>query len=267
MNNVKKISLITELIDKTEQLAYRDGDTLNAIRQEAEMIIKMIFGEGSSYRDSLNSANFYPMVAPVEEEFKRKTWNSGQRSLINTFNTMKREIELSSEIVEENGEIPKDEMKTDELFDKVFLVHGHDESMKQAVARTTERLGLNAIILGEQDDEGLTVIEKFEKYATECNYAVVLLSPDDIGYSRKEEQQTNNYRARQNVILELGYFIGKLGRSNVLTLVKDDPSGPLELPSDIAGVLYTQFDSNGGWKLKLVRGLKSNGYQVSADDL
>ncbi|MBP1083492.1 TIR domain-containing protein [Bacillus capparidis] len=140
--------------------------------------------------------------------------------------------------------------------------------MKQAVARTIEKLGLESIILSEQDDEGFTVIEKFEKHASDCNYAVVLLSPDDIGFKRSEQQPLlNNFRARQNVILELGYFIGKLSRKNVLALLKDDPSGQLEIPSDIVGVIYTQFDISNGWKLNLVKGLKSSGYNVSADNL
>lgn len=95
---------------------------------------------------------------------------------------------------------------------------------------------------------------------------MVLLSPDDIGSLRTQETSIK-FRARQNVILELGYFIGKLGRQNVIAMVKDDASGKMEIPTDLAGLIYVQFDSSDGWKLKLVKRLRASGYKVSADEL
>lgn len=103
---------------------------------------------------------------------------------------------------------------------RVFIVHGHDETMKLDVARVIERLGLNAVILHEQSDQGMTVIEKFEQNALDCNFALILLSPDDIGYCSSKSPEEGKCRARQNVILELGYFLGKLGRNKVLPLKK-----------------------------------------------
>lgn len=98
----------------------------------------------------------------------------------------------------------------------VFVVHGHDEGARESVARLVERLGLGAIILHEQSNAGRTIIEKFEA-SSEVGFAVVLLTPDDVGYPRDKSDQAA-YRARQNVIFELGYFMGKLGRKRVAAL-------------------------------------------------
>ncbi len=146
---------------------------------------------------------------------------------------------------------------------QIFIVHGHDEAMKQSVARTLENLGLKPIILHEQPDSGKTIIEKFERDA-DLGFAVVLLSPDDMGYKKDDGVKQSNPRARQNVILELGIFVGKLGRDKVMILKRGDD---LEDPSDLRGVVCTPFDSHEGWKLKLVNELKAAGYMVSADDL
>ncbi len=142
----------------------------------------------------------------------------------------------------------------------VFIVHGHNEEIKHNVARTLTSLKLNPIILHEQSNEGLTVIEKFEKFS-EVEFAVILLTFDDYGNIKNEE--TKKKRARQNVILELGYFLAKLGRSKVLPLYEDG----VELPSDISGVLYTKIDESENWKFRLVKELKSAGFNVDANDI
>lgn len=137
---------------------------------------------------------------------------------------------------------------------KIFLVHGHDTSARETVARFLERCGFEPVILHEQANQGRTIIEKFEANA-DVGFAVVLLTPDDEviipnGGSAK--------RARQNVILELGYFIGRLGRDRVCAL----KNGELELPSDIFGVVWTDFDTNGAWKLALAKELQAANFEV-----
>jgi hypothetical protein len=133
----------------------------------------------------------------------------------------------------------------------VFVVHGHDEAALQAVARFLEHLGLPAIILREQPDSGRTIIEKFEDYADQVGFAVVLLTPDDIAGTAGAAGSAT--RARQNVIFELGYFSGKLGRGRACLLRKGD----VEIPSDLYGVIYKDFDPGEGWKLQLVKELKA----------
>jgi predicted nucleotide-binding protein len=141
--------------------------------------------------------------------------------------------------------------------DKVFIVHGHDGQALEAVARFVERLGLAAIVLHEKATGGRTIIEKLEHYS-EVGFAVVLLTPDDVGAAKAEKNADSlQFRARQNVVLELGYFVGRLGRGRVCALYR----GPLELPSDYVGVGYVPMDG-GGWKLELARELKEAGFEI-----
>src|SRR6185437_1020743 len=112
---------------------------------------------------------------------------------------------------------------------KIFLVHGHDEGAKHKVARFLESIELDVTILSEQPNKGKTIIEKFESNA-DAGFAVVLLTGDDRGRSVKDS--TESPRARQNVVLELGYFFGRLGRDRTCVLY----AGDAELPNDIAGL-------------------------------
>ena len=137
---------------------------------------------------------------------------------------------------------------------KIFVVHGRADGPREAVARFLEKLDFEAIILHEQANQSRTVIEKVEAYS-DVGFAVVLLSPDDEGCLRGE---TPKPRARQNVLLELGYFIGKLTRQCVCTL----KVGEIEIPSDWAGVIDEPFDTTGGWKITLARELKAAGYEI-----
>jgi len=142
---------------------------------------------------------------------------------------------------------------------RVFVVHGHDDAARETVARVLEKLELEPVILHEQVNRGRTIIEKFEDFA-DVDFAVVLLTPDDMG--RKKDGKTDlKPRARQNVILELGFFLGKLGRQRVCPIVKGD----VETPSDYDGVVYTDLDDAGGWKMKLVQELKDAGFVIDTN--
>lgn len=144
---------------------------------------------------------------------------------------------------------------------KVFIVHGHDEAALQGLARFLEKLGLEAIVLMERPNMGRTIIEKFEDSAGEVGFAVVLMTPDDVGGVAAGDSQSS--RARQNVIFELGYFSGKLGRGKVCLLRK----GSVEIPSDLFGVIYTDMDDAGGWKQKLIMELKAAKLHFDANRL
>lgn len=140
------------------------------------------------------------------------------------------------------------------LSKRIFIVHGHDEGAREAVARFLERLGFEPVILHEQANKGRTVIEKVEANS-DVSFAVVLLTPDDEGCAKGCELEP---RARQNVLLELGFFIGKLGRHRVCALKR----GQVEVPSDFAGVVWETFDSSNGWKLAIARELEAAGHSV-----
>jgi len=142
-------------------------------------------------------------------------------------------------------------------YEKVFIVHGHDGELKQAVARIIEKQGIEAIILSEQANKGRTIIEKFEDYS-DVSGAICLFTADDYGRAKTDE--TDNTRARQNVVLETGYFMGKLGRDHVVLLADQN----IEMPSDLSGVVYTD---SANWEIDLLKELKGMGYTVDLNKL
>ncbi len=137
---------------------------------------------------------------------------------------------------------------------KIFVVHGHDAEARETVARFLSSIGFDPIILHEQANRGRTVIEKVEANS-DIGFAVVLLTPDDEGCAKGG---TPEPRARQNVLLELGYFLGRLGREKVCALKR----GELEIPSDFAGVVWQTMDNGNGWKQALGRELQAAGHQI-----
>ena len=143
-------------------------------------------------------------------------------------------------------------------MDKVFISYGHDEEAKITVAKFVENLGLKVTVLDEQPSNDLTVIENLEKYADDTGFAIALLTPDDVGALKDEADQQLNPRANQNVIFELGYFIGKLNPNQVCLLYK----GEVELPSGIPDVVYVPMDGADDWKLKLSQGMRKAGLPI-----
>lgn len=155
-----------------------------------------------------------------------------------------------SEIVKCEGEVIMD-------MNKIFIVHGHDNEAKSVTARFIEKVGLEAIILHEQASQGKTIIEKIEANSN-VGFAVVLYTPCDEGKSKNED--ILNLRARQNVVFEHGYLIGKLGRDKVCALVKGD----IEKPNDVSGIVYIDFDEAGAWQMALIREMQSVGYVIDS---
>ena len=144
----------------------------------------------------------------------------------------------------------------------IFIIHGHDEALKEKIARFIEKLGLEAIILHEQVSQGRTIIEKFEEYSKRAGFAIAIFTPDDVAYPFDKKTE-GKPRARQNVVLEMGYFVGLLSRKRVSMQYKGD----VELPSDILGVVYNKVDDSESWKLTLAKELKQAGYDVDLNKL
>jgi predicted nucleotide-binding protein len=144
--------------------------------------------------------------------------------------------------------------------DEIFIVHGRNNAVKHEVARFITVLGLKHIILHEQASEGKTIIEKFESHA-DVGFAIILLTADDVG--KIKNARKNSPRARQNVIFEWGFFIGKLGRNRVCALHEKD----VEPPSDLHGVVYLPLDDHQGWQMKLAKELKAAGYKIDSSKL
>ena len=140
---------------------------------------------------------------------------------------------------------------------KIFIVHGHDGELKEAVARIVEKQGIETIILSEQANQGKTIIEKFEDNS-DVGAAICLFTKDDIGKANGGNEQP---RARQNVVFEAGYFIGKLGRKHIIILADNG----IEMPSDLSGIVYTNTTTD--WQFELLKELIKMGYQIDANKL
>ncbi|MDQ3267191.1 MAG: nucleotide-binding protein [Pseudomonadota bacterium] len=147
---------------------------------------------------------------------------------------------------------------------KVFVVHGHDEVAKTSLEVFLHEIGLEPIVLHRQADQGLTIIEKFEKYS-DVGYAFILLTPDEVAYvaadsEKPEASRKTELRARPNVIFEFGYFVGKLGRSRVCCLY----TGNVSLPSDLSGMIYKRYEKSiEEVAYSVIKDLKATGYGVA----
>lgn len=195
--------------------------------------------------------------------FSHDYFNSG-RKIIDSVHAMIRNLIIPfirdyKVFIQSQGQT-KVELKMQVSNNKIFIVHGHDNAALQGLARYLEKHGFEAVILHEKANGGRTVIEKFEANS-DVGFAIVLLTPDDLGKAKND----GNYRlrARQNVILELGYFIGKLGRERVCALKIDD----IEIPSDYVGVVWTEMDRAEAWKFHLAKELKAAGYGIDMNKI
>ena len=140
---------------------------------------------------------------------------------------------------------------------KIFLVHGHNEASLHKTARYLEKLNQEVIVLREQPNQGRTIIEKFEDFAN-VGFAVILMTNDDRGGKNNVEYEKQMPRARQNVIFEFGYFVGRLGRNRVCALYSEG----VEIPSDYSGVLYIPIDEQGAWRMLLAKEMRAVGLNV-----
>lgn len=215
------------------------------------------FGENTSTFRRLQSAamiHAFPIsfddVQPNNQRYAREGIDRAIALLREAQRTLKEDLADHEHSM--NGASPA-EKATVVPSNRVFVVHGHDEGTRETVARFLMQLGFEPIILHEQANRGGTVVEKIERHG-DVGFAVVLLTPDDQGCA---EGGTPEPRARQNVLLELGYFLGRLGRDKVCALKR----GTLEIPSDFAGVVWESMEGN-SWKQALGRELEAAGHEI-----
>lgn len=230
---------------------YYDWNDFNS-----ELLKQSFNNSNNEYKQSYDNVNekfIYVSKSPAEEleEFVEDVKNK-----VNNLRQLVAKLALIKTEIKE----PTITTKTATNNNRVFIVHGHNNEIKINVARTVERLGLEAIILHEQANAGKTIIEKFEEHS-DVTFAIVLLTDDDLGKSKKDDNL--NSRARQNVILELGYFIGRLSRNKVCPLYVPG----VELPSDLLGLLYIELDVEESWKFKLAKELKASGLDVDVNKI
>ena len=143
---------------------------------------------------------------------------------------------------------------------KVFVVYGHDINARTQLEAMLRRWDLEPLILDQLISSGQTIIEKLEEYTQKANFGIVLATPDDIGYPKNDDTQ-KRYRVRQNVVLELGMLLSRIGRDKVAILLSQ--AEDMERPSNIDGLLYIPFKDNvEEAKLSLAKEMQNNGYNL-----
>ncbi|MGE4382256.1 MAG: TIR domain-containing protein [Arcobacter sp.] len=229
---------------------YVDKDLYNSWRYQTKSFIHEYLGNNSIYFNEFEKIdNAKGLSAGTNfNKFEK------QYTILTALENDIRRLVTKKEIIKDTVVKNTSEKK------KVFIVHGHDELAISQVSDVLRKLKLEPIILRDQASQSSTVIEKIEKYTDDVDFGIILYTECDIGGKDINSLQS---RARQNVVLEHGFLMARLGRKNTMALVK----GKVETPSDINGVVYTPMDNHNAWQYKLADELKQSGYIVSKDDL
>lgn len=258
---------ITRLGERITELEQFDLETVSssapadlvALAAAIKDTLIRCFGENTSTFRRLQSAamiHAFPIslddVRPNNQRYARESIDRSIALLKEAQRSLREDLVDAEHIAKSELDVNLSANNT-ALSRRVFVVHGHDEGARETVARFLMQLGFEPIILHEQANKGRTVMEKVEAHG-QVGFAVVLLTPDDEGCAKGG---TPEPRARQNVLLELGYFLGRLGRDKVCALKR----GTLEIPSDFAGVVWESMEGS-SWKQALGRELKAAGYEI-----
>lgn len=256
---------IAELIKEAEKYTYkicsyfhndhgtsysRSGPDMQAWTAECEDLILANYGKNSSPWRIFETFERSKLDGNYEDTFNE------QKGIIISALTSCLRIKPKKE-----SGIKKPNTSLDLDLTQVFIVHGHDSEAKVKTARFIEKLGLEPIILHEQASSGKTIIEKIESYSN-VGFGIILYTPCDIG-GKTEKSPILKSRARQNVVFEHGFLIGKIGRGNVCALVKGD----IETPNDISGVVYVTMDENDAWHFQIAKELKKSGYTIDMNKI
>ncbi|SEO67906.1 TIR domain-containing protein [Mucilaginibacter sp. OK283] len=253
--------ILNRQIQTMPQLNESKKDYYNWDDYNSELLKQFFNNEHNEYKQRYDTVNTLYGFLGGNDENQVEEFVNKLKNKIDNLSQLVEKVDLMKSQVP-NQVVVKEERVYDSTVtnNDVFIVHGHNNEIKINVARTLEKLGLNPIILHEQANSGKTIIEKFEEHS-KVGFAIVLLTDDDLGKAKRDEDL--NYRARQNVVLELGYFIGKLGRNRVCPLYTKG----VELPSDLYGLLYVEIDPNEYWKINIAKELKAAGYDVDVNKI
>ncbi len=237
MKKVDKIKKINDQITELKNLTCRDSNDPNFKKWRRDTIVALeyIFGNESDQVSEFKDILFFSLSFNLyeEDEDSFQVFKDGSFSADAILNSMLKEIIEYGSGEEEVVSTIQIENSSSLRNDKIFIVHGHNEILREQSLSLLSTLELESIILHDQPNKGQTLIEKFESNS-DVGYALILLTSDDIGCKKDEDYDKLSYRARQNVILELGFFLGKLGRDKVCVIYEEG----VEIPSDYDGVVY-----------------------------
>ena len=243
------------------QIPNGSSPELNALSVAIQDTLVRCFGERTSAYNRFQGAaslQFFPGFASANYPQQQHYQEGARKNIANSIALLQEaQRVLREDLADAQHEAEPAAAHAEQpavLSRRVFVVHGHDEGARETVARFLEKIGFEPIILHEQASRNRTVIEKIEAFH-DVGFAVVLLTPDDEGCVKGGQPEP---RARQNVLLELGYFMGRLGRDKVCALKR----GEVDIPSDFAGVLWVAIDAGNGWKQALGQELEAAGHEV-----
>ena len=255
-------TLLNRQIDSENELEIADKEANNWSRYNIDLLMRLF--DNLSLQDEYENFHYSKLTFDEMETRGIMGWGIPDlNDLVVKYKGNIAESIKSLEGIQDRLELFDEPEPPERTFgDKIFIVHGHDEAAKHKLARFIADLDLTATILDEQPSKGQTIIDKFEEHADEAGFAIVLLTADDVG-ALKDKAEALKPRARQNVILELGYFLRGLGRDRVRILYEEN----VELPSDIYGISYVLMDEHGAWKMKLSQEIASVGITVDMNKL
>ena len=250
--NLKHVEEVRNQLQKVSQTEPFFVQNIYNCTISVAKIANDLFGKGNDYCKVLDAARDMSPINYREVIFKVLDSMSEALGGSQVKETPSVSVERTSQ-----DRIADHSSTSTEERDRVFIVHGRDDSTKEMIARFLEELGLEPVILHEQPNKGRTIIEKIEDHSSNVKYAVVLLTPDDLGGLITEPNKCSP-RARQNVVFEMGLFFGCLGREKVCALLHPD----VERPSDIDGIMYISLDQGEEWKSSLFRELKATNLKL-----
>lgn len=249
---------------------------LLAFSESSNKVIFPVLINGAGYEDLPGSlAAYQALLVPDDSAIPAAARQLAEAltSQLSTANSLSRPAELSPESGKRSADLAAsiaDDIRSPapdplKVANSVFLVHGHDHVFRDEVEEHLRTLGIQPVVLSKARGGSRSLLDKFETLATQASFAVVLVSPDDLGASRLQYEDrerggehTLKYRARENVILELGFFYGRLGWDHVFVVRKsaEHPWPDFEIPSDLAGAVIFGTSAEVDWRNELAEKLR-----------
>ena len=246
-----------ELLDR--QIADANGGqpaNFEAWKQKTEVVLRNVLGKDSPILESFQHNRYRPSIWTENTDFTPYL-RAGVQRAASMLESAKVELELQQELAEVVEPAGGNSAAMPAPGREIFIVHGHDDARKHEVARLLKGLtGEEPIILHEQPDMGRVLLEKFEQTAARTGFAVIIATGDDVG--RATGKTEDKSRARQNVVFEMGFFFGALGRDRTSVLLDHG----VEEPGDVDGLVYVPLDGAGGWKSTLARNIEAAGIEI-----
>lgn len=259
----RRKSLIERQLHELNAIEYNNDrhEKIEIFKRKTKQIFRKVLSDSDEYISDLEGISYSPLVYTFDERYDHAleydSFQSGVQQATTLLRSAISNIEIEKELSDEDKETEEKSILQNGISrdtNKVFIVHGHDDGLKNEVALFIKRLGLEEIILHERTNRGKTIIEKFEANS-DVGFAIVLYTPCDVGRSISSSEDKT--RARQNVIFEHGYFVAKLGREHVVALNKGD----VEIPNDLSGMIYISYEKD-DWKRQIAHELKESGYEI-----